>query len=206
MSVDPAKFLISLSRTIDALEFNDGELEARLDALVDTASLVFDVAGAGMMLIDEAGKLRVIGASDQTARALELAQQSSGIGPGIQSTYRNSLVVVDDLRSDERWPALRDELVPKGVLSILSAPIYVRDQPTGNLNLFDDKPREWTQSERSAVVAFAGIAAAMVRIALEARHKGELVRELSTQLMRDGGVEGAAPRPPEHPIEGNQRG
>lgn len=203
MSADPTKFLSSLSRTIDALEFDDGELEARLDDLVETATQVFEIAGAGMMLIDEAGQLRLIGASDQTARELELAQQRTGVGPGIQSTYRNSVVVVDDLRNDERWPGLRDELATKGVVSILSAPIHVRGRPAGNLNLFDDAPREWTPNERSAVVAFARIAGAMLRIAIEARHRGRLVRELTAQLMPADTTQATGTRVPDHPADRN---
>lgn len=167
---------------MDTLEFQDGELEQRLDDLVETAAQVFDVAGAGIMLISEDGQLRLIGASDETARSLELAQQESGTGPGIQSTRRNSVVAVDDLSQDERWPSIREDLVPKGVRSILSAPIKVRDHTTGNLNLFDESPREWTQADRSGLVAFAGVAGAMLRISLEARHSGQLVSQLIAQL------------------------
>lgn len=186
MPVDPATLLASLSRTIDGLEFEDGELERRLDELVETAAQVFGIAGAGMMLIDEDGQLRLIGASNQTARALELAQQQSGTGPGIESTHDDTVVVVADLVTERRWPRLRDELVAVGVRSVLSIPIRVRDRPTGNLNLFDDRPREWTQSERAGAAAFAGVAAAMLRIALEARHSGRLVRELTAQLAPGG--------------------
>lgn len=182
MPADPANLLTSLSRSIDALAFEEGELEQRLDELVETAAHVFDVAGAGMMLIGDDGQLRLLGASDQTARALELAQQEHGVGPGVQSTRRKSVVAVNDLAQDERWPQIREELVPKGVRSVLSAPINVRDHATGNLNLFDDSPREWTQADRSGLVAFAGVAGAMLRIALEAQHGGELVRELTAQL------------------------
>ena len=167
---------------MDALEFHEGELEQRLDDLVETAAQVFDVAGAGIMLIAEDGGLRLIGASDETARALELAQLENGTGPGIQATRRDSVVAVDDLSQDERWPSIREELVPKGIRSVLSAPIKVRDHTTGNLNLFDESPREWTQADRSGLVAFAGVAGAMLRIALEARHSGELVNKLTAQL------------------------
>lgn len=198
MPVDPGRLLGSLSRTIDTLEFEEGELEQRLDELVETAASVFDVAGAGMMLIDEDGQLRLIGATDPTGRALELAQQESGVGPGIQSTRRNCVVAVNDLRYDERWPQLRDELAPMGVVSVLSAPIHVRERATGNLNLFDDSPREWAESDRSGLVAFAGVAAAMLRIAIEARHRGQLVRELSAQLIPDT-TNRAAARDPENP-------
>ncbi len=167
---------------MDVLDFQDGELEERLNDLVTTAAQIFDVAGAGIMLIDEAGHLRLVGASDETGRALELAQHETGTGPGIQSTRRNSVVAVDDLSQDERWPLIRDQLLPKGVLSVLSAPIRVRDQAAGNLNLFDGSPRVWTQADRSGLVAFAGVVTAMLRIALEAQHNGQLVRELGAQI------------------------
>lgn len=171
---------------MDVLEFGDGELEERLDDLVETAAQIFDVAGAGIMLADEVGQLRLIGASNETGRALEQAQQDTGTGPGIQSTRRNSVVAVDDLSQDERWPLIRDALVPRGLLSVLSAPIRVLDHATGNLNLFDNSPREWTQADRAGLLAFSGVVAAVLRIALEAQHSGQLVRELTAQIARAG--------------------
>lgn len=171
---------------MDALEFHEGELERRLDQLVETAAQAFDVTAAGIMLIDESGQLRLIGASDETGRALELVQEQTGTGPGIQATRRNSVVAVPDLEHDERWPLIRADLVPKGVLSVLSAPVRVHDRPAGTLNLFDSAPQAWTQADRSGLVAFAGVASALLRIAIEAQHGGELVRRLNAQLTPEG--------------------
>lgn len=54
----------------------------------------------------------------------------------------------------------------------------------GTLNLFDQVEREWTEAERAGVAAFARVAA-ILRIALEAYHRGQLIAELSEWLSSD---------------------
>jgi GAF domain-containing protein len=182
LPVDPGRLLGSLSRAIGVVDCRPGELEERLDELVKIAAAVFDVAGAGLMLIDDESRLRLVGASDDAGRALEMAQQQAGEGPGVQATRRRELVTLTDFSRDGRWPEIHRAVAPFGVVSVISAPIYLRGQAVGNLNLFDRVAREWTQADRDGVTVFAGVAAALLRIALEARHSGQLVAELSNRF------------------------
>ncbi len=185
MSVDAANLLAAISRSVDALAFTRGELDARLAELVETVAQVFGFLGAGIMMMNESGQLYLIGTFDPTAGALELAQREGGVGPGVQATRLNRVVAVDDLNRDERWPQLRETLVPRGVRSLLCAPIRVHNRPVGNLNLVDGAPREWTQSERAGLTAYAGLIGAMLRIALDGAHEDQLVLELAKRLATD---------------------
>jgi GAF domain-containing protein len=175
----------SLSRAMGVVDFRPGELEERLDELVEIAATVFDVAGAGLMLIDDESHLRLVGASDAAGRALELAQEREGEGPGVEATRRDELVFLTDFAQDGRWPAIHRAVAPFGVVSVISAPIRLRGQGVGNLNLFDRVAREWTQADCDGVTAFAGVVTALLRIAVDAHHNGQLVAELSGRFTSD---------------------
>jgi anti-anti-sigma factor len=171
----------ALARSLQGVDLGAGTLEERLDDLVDTAARLFAVDGAGLMLVDADGRLRSAGASDDAAEALERAQEHAGDGPGVVATRDRKVVAVEDLSRDDRWPALWTELERHRVRSVLSAPIWVRGRPAGNLNLLGREPRPWSLEERDGIAAYAGAATAMLRIALEAQHADDLVRRL-----RDG--------------------
>ncbi len=177
-----AKLLGSLSQTLGIIDFGPRELEHRLDEMVKIAAAIFEVAGAGLMLVDERSRLSLVGASDEAGRALEWAQQHAGEGPGIEATRRRELVVVSDLSREGRWAEIARAVAPFGIVSVISAPICLGGESVGNLNLFDRVAREWTQAERAGMNAFAGVAAALLRIALEAHRGDRLVAELTERL------------------------
>jgi len=182
LPTDPNQLLGSLAEVLGTVDFGPGELEQRLDEIVESAAAIFDVAGAGLMLVDERSRLRLVGASNEAGRALEEAQEHAGDGPGIEATRQRELVVVSDLSRAGRWGEINRAVAPFGVVSVISAPICLDDEGVGNLNLFARVPREWTQTERTGAVAYARVAAAMLRIALEAQSGDRLVAELSGRM------------------------
>jgi GAF domain-containing protein len=163
-------------------------LEEQLDDLVTVARRVFGVAGAGLMLLDEHQQLAPGGASDDTARALELTQLQTGVGPGVQSTHTEQIVTVEDLTVDSRWPQVSERLRGLEVRGVLSAPIAIQETTIGNLNLFDGKPRSWTDADIDRARALATVVAIWLRVAVDAHDKGELV----SQLQQSWGVVGQA--------------
>lgn len=184
MPSEAERLLAAISGVVETADLRDGELEARLGQIVTTAAVIFDVAGAGLMLRDAEGQFRLVGASDEAGRALERAQQEFGEGPGVEASRTGQIVAVDDLEHDPRWPGLDEAVVPLGVVSVLSAPVPISGLGTGNLNVYDRAAREWTEADRAGLSAFSGVAGAMLRIAIEAHHHGQLVTELRAQLVR----------------------
>jgi len=78
-----------------------GELLA-VDGVAVTVSV--GPAGAGMRVL--------VGASDEVARRLELAELTVGVGPCTQATGSAAAVVVDDLPAEvDRWPGLGEQLL-----------------------------------------------------------------------------------------------
>ena len=170
----------------DLATFRGDTLEERLDELVTVARRVFGVAGAGLMLFDEREELGLVGASDDTARALERTQLQTGMGPGVLSSYTDQIVTVEDLAVDSRWPEVSERLKGLEVRGVLSAPIAMHDTTIGNLNLFDGEPRSWTDTDVGRARALANVVAIWLRVVVDAHEKGQLV----SRLQQSWGVAG----------------
>jgi GAF domain-containing protein len=178
--------LAGLLRDVDP---GDGDLERQLERAVATAVAVLGVDGAGLMLLDDRGRLRLVGASDAAARALELSQHRLDAGPCVDATRGRVMVLVADLERDGRWPGLWELLVEHGVRGVMSAPIWLHERPAGSLNVFTRRRRDWSRGDRHALKAYAGVVAVCLRLALDAEREGRQVEQLRRQLLAGAGVE-----------------
>ncbi|MGH2814352.1 MAG: GAF domain-containing protein, partial [Actinomycetota bacterium] len=116
-------------------------------------------------------------------RGLATAQERLGAGPALDS-YVNELPVASrDLTTDGRWPDLRHLIDRAAVRAVLSAPLTLPGgRPIGALNLHSARTRDWEAGEVAATVAFAGVVASLISMALEARLRGVLLDKLLDAL------------------------
>ena len=114
-----------------------------LTLLADRSVELLDVQAAGILLADGDGKLRVMAASSEQARLLELFQVQNDEGPCLE-TYESGLPVVEaDLRSAlARWPKFTPYAVGAGFESVYALPLRLRSIVIGALNLFRATPGE----------------------------------------------------------------
>jgi hypothetical protein len=115
----------------DAIEF--------LHVLADRCVSVLEVSAAGMLLTDQRGALRVVAASSEETRLLELFQLQSDEGPCLDCFRTRRPVAVADLATDggRRWPGFSAEARRVGFGSVHALPMRLRDDVIGALNLFD---------------------------------------------------------------------
>ena len=158
-------------------------LGAALQRVAEAATTILRAQGAGVMLADEHEVLRCAAASGRPGRGLATAQERLGAGPALDSYASDLPVASRDVTSDGRWPDLR-HLVDRGkVRAVLSAPLTLPgDGPIGALNLHSATAREWDVAEVAATVAYAGVVASLVSMALEARLRGALLDKLLDAL------------------------
>jgi GAF domain-containing protein len=135
------------------------------------------------MLADEHEVLRCAAASGPPGRGLATAQERLGAGPALDS-YANELPVSSrDLTSDSRWPDLRHLIDRAAVRAVLSTPLTLPGgRPIGALNLHSSRARDWEVGEVAATVAYSGVVASLISIALEARLRGVLLDKLLDAL------------------------
>jgi GAF domain-containing protein len=154
-------------------------LEAALQRVAEAATVVLRAHGAGVMLADEHDVLRCAAASGPPGRGLATAQERLGAGPALDSFANEVPVTCRDLATDGRWPDLRHLIDRAAVRSVLSAPLTLPGgRPIGALNLHSSRARDWEVAEIAATMAYAGVVASLVSVAMEARLRGVLLEKL----------------------------
>jgi GAF domain-containing protein len=158
-------------------------LAAALQRVAEAATTILRAQGAGVMLADEYDVLRCAAASSQPGRGLATAQERLGAGPALESFATDLPVASRDVTSDSRWPDLRHLVDRATVRAVLSAPLTLPgDGPIGALNLHSSRARDWDVAEIAATVAYAGVVASLISMALEARLRGALLDKLLDAL------------------------
>jgi len=170
-----------LLRSADGLAA-DG-LAAALQRAAEAATTVLAAQGAGVMLADEHEVLRCAAASGPPGRGLATAQERLGAGPAHDSFASELPVTCRDVTSDARWPDLRHLIDRTAVRAVLSAPLTLPGgRPIGALDLHSSRARDWEVGEIAAIMAYAGVVASLISMALEARLRGVLLERLLDAL------------------------
>jgi GAF domain-containing protein len=158
-------------------------LAAALQRVAEAATTVLRAQGAGVMLADEHEVLRCAAASGPPGRGLATAQERLGAGPAHDSYASEMPVTCRDVTSDGRWPDLRHLIDRAAVRAVLSAPLTLPGaRPIGALDLHSSRERDWEVGEIAAIMAYAGVVASLISIALEARLRGVLLERLLDAL------------------------
>jgi len=96
--------------------------------------------GAGMRVL--------VGASDEVARRLELAELTVGVGPCTQATGSGVAVVVDDLPAEvDRWPGLGEQLLGVPIGSVVATGLRAGSTPIGSMDAYRGDRHTWTAAE-----------------------------------------------------------
>src|SRR6201993_5367876 len=101
---------------------------------------LLDVSAAGLLLADPRGELRVVAASSEAARLLELFQLQNDQGPCLDCFRSGHPVAATDLSANQRWPRFAAVAGQAGFSAVQALPMRLRDQVIGALNLFRDTP------------------------------------------------------------------
>jgi GAF domain-containing protein len=158
-------------------------LPAALQRVAEAATTLLRAQGAGVMLADEREVLRCAAASGPPGRGLATAQERLGAGPALDSYASELPVGSRDLIADGRWHDLRYLVDRDAVRAVLSAPLTLPGgRPIGILNLHRSRARDWEVGEIAATMAYAGVVASLISMALEARLRGVLLDRLLDAL------------------------
>jgi transcriptional regulator with GAF, ATPase, and Fis domain len=111
-----------------------------LHVLTNRSAALLDVSAAGLLLADQRGELRVVAASNEAARVLELFQLQNDQGPCLDCFRSGRPVTATDLGADQRWPRFADAAARAGFTAVQALPMRLRNQVVGALNLFRATP------------------------------------------------------------------
>ena len=181
MPIDPDALTKSVAR-LEGVDPVDTGLDAALELAVAETDELFEVDGAGLMLVDADGVLRSTTASDRPGGMLESLQEQFGEGPCVDAFLKDGPVLADDLAADPRWPSVGPLAAGHGVRAVLGVPIDLRDGPMGTLNVYAAHPRGWDDSEVAAIQAYTRVIASLLRSAVQAHVSGRAAIQLQRAL------------------------
>jgi GAF domain-containing protein len=154
-----------------------------LHLLTDRSAQLLDVSAAGLLLADPRGDLRVVAASSERARLLELFQIQNDQGPCMDCFRSGQPVASADLsKQTERWPHFAPAAREAGFAAVQAMPMRLREQVIGALNLFRVAPGPFDQADMRVGQALADVATISLLHQRALRHSEELNEQLQTAL------------------------
>ena len=150
-----AKTFVELADNLVA----DFDLIDFLRLLTDRCVAVLGVSAAGVLLADRNGELRVMAASSEEARLLELFQLQNDEGPCLECFHTGTAVTVRDLSTQAgRWPRFVAQAQRTGFTAVQALPMRLRDDVVGALNLFSSGPNRFDPAAVPLGQALADVA------------------------------------------------
>jgi GAF domain-containing protein len=174
-----AKTFVELADNLVA----DFDLIDFLRLLTDRCVSMLDASAAGVLLADRDGELRVMAASDEQVRLLELFQLQNDEGPCLECFSTGTPVIVPDLAQEAaRWPRFVTATHLSGFGAVQALPMRLRDDTVGALNLFHTTPGSFDPADTLVAQALADVATISLLQQRSAHRSTVLNEQLQTAL------------------------
>lgn len=169
---------------LDAIEF--------LHRLCHRCVELLECDEAGVLLVDGAGGIQVMGSSSELAGSLELLQSHVDEGPCFDCVQGGVPVTCADLEAArDRWPTFAPAAVERGFRSVCTVPMRVRDEVVGALNLFRAQRCPIDGPDLQVACAMADIAAVALLQDRALRRCETVVEQLQGALVSRVAIEQA---------------
>lgn len=168
------EFADTLTADFDVVDF--------LHQVASKCADILGVAAAGVLLTDQRGALRVVAASSERTRLLELLQLQHDEGPCLESFYTGLPVSLPDLAAAERWPRFTTAAATAGFRSVEALPMRLRDTVIGALGLFCTAPGPLEPATLRLARALGDVATIGIVQARTIQRQEELAEQLQTAL------------------------
>ncbi|HEY0637254.1 MAG TPA: GAF and ANTAR domain-containing protein [Pseudonocardiaceae bacterium] len=160
--IDFTDELTAAMAELASLLVDEDDLPGMLDRVARLAvRSIPDCDSAGVTLV-AGDEPMTAAATDRRTLAVDIAQYKVGDGPCLEA-YRTRIVQrVRVQEAIERYPEFAMAAAEAGVKSFLAAPLLVRSEGIGSLNLYSTEPHGFEALDEAVVVLFAGQAAVAV--------------------------------------------
>jgi transcriptional regulator with GAF, ATPase, and Fis domain len=154
-----------------------------LHLLTERSAQLLGASAAGLLLADPRGDLRVVAASSEAARMLELFQLQNDEGPCLECFRAGQPVhAVDLAAAAHRWPRFVPAAQQAGFAAVQALPMRLREQVIGALNLFRANPGALPPADIRVGQALADVATISLLHQRGIRRSGTLNEQLQTAL------------------------
>jgi GAF domain-containing protein len=172
-----ARTFVKLADTLS----DDFDVLDMLHVLTTQCADVVGAAAVGLLLADSEGRLRVVVASDEHARLLELFQIQSDEGPCVECYRSGEPVSSAGLDQETRWPRFSPAATEQGFTCMLALPLRLRGEVIGAMNLFRNSSA-LDKDESEVVQALADVATIAILQDRRVRDRTMLSEQLQTAL------------------------
>ena len=153
------------------------------DDLANACVELLGVTASGLMLVDPAGRLRVMASSSERSRLLELLEIQNDEGPCLDCYHGGQPVLVANLATEKsRWPTFSVEAERVGFGAVYALPMRLRDETIGALNLFHREPEALTDARLRLAQALADVATIGILQQRAVQRGADLADQLQTAL------------------------
>jgi transcriptional regulator with GAF, ATPase, and Fis domain len=157
----------AISRASRAINAPNG-LESQLGVIVDVArNSMPEIDHAGVSVAHRDGTVETKAATSELVHRLDQLQYSLGEGPCLHAIEADPVVLVEEARTDTRWPRFMKSAVECGLRAQLGLRLYLDEQTRGGLNLYStssDTIHSETQDLAELFASHAALAMGRVRV------------------------------------------
>ncbi|MFH8980327.1 ANTAR domain-containing protein [Streptomyces varsoviensis] len=175
-----AQSVLDLASRTDGFDI----LELLHDLTTHTVSLL-GLRSAGVTILDEAGEVDYLTASDEACRHLEEDQIELGEGPCLDAARTGAPLAPVLLRATypghQLWPRFSPRALSAGITSVAAVPLRTPQHGLGALNLMS-AGRVPTREELRLAQVLADAAGSSLHHRQTLRSKDELINQLETAL------------------------
>ena len=141
----------------------DFDVVELLTQLTEHCAQLLDVEAAGLLLADPLDQLRLLAATSERARELELFQLQADEGPCVDCYSTGQPVSVADLAAEaQRWPRFSAAARDAGFASVHAVPMRAAGVVMGALGLFGSRPGELSDADLLVGQTLAHIASVAI--------------------------------------------
>jgi ANTAR domain/GAF domain len=142
-----ARVLAAVVSLVDSL-LDDFDVVELLTSLTERCAELLEVEAAGFLLADPLHQLRLLAATSEQARELELFQLQADEGPCVDCYASGQPVSIADIQQAAgRWPRFVPAAIEAGFASVHAVPMRAAGIVLGALGLFGARPVELTDAD-----------------------------------------------------------
>ncbi|MEW6470979.1 MAG: GAF and ANTAR domain-containing protein [Actinomycetota bacterium] len=151
--------------------------------LAENVVAILKVAGTGVSVVDEQGRLRPVTAINELTAQLERVEEATQQGPCVDSFQRGEVIRVDSLQERAgEWPEWSAEAKRHGVEAVLGIPLQVDGRTIGAMNVYASEPRRWRDADVRAARVLGDMAASYVANASDLEQSRRTTEQLREAL------------------------
>ena len=161
-----------------AITLSDHTFQDVVQKISELAKSVVPGADEVSMTVVEGEQPQTVASTGELALQLDEQQYARGAGPCLQGATTGTLMDVDDMTAEKRWPEWTELATGAGVGSLLTVPVPVQREVSAGLNMYSRKRHGFDEQSRTLATAFATYAG----VALANAHLYEAQTRVAQQL------------------------